>query len=157
MSGICLKTIKSPIFETITLIIIVWNSIILALDNPNQIEETEQIFLILYTIEMGLKIFAMGFVFNTKSYLRDYWNLLDFIIVSTGYLPLVLKNSSHINLTALRSLRILRPLRTISSIKNLKFLIKTLFEAFPMLIESVFLLLFFILIFSIAGIQIFSG
>jgi cytochrome c oxidase subunit IV len=39
------------------------------------------IFLGYYTIEAALKIFAMGFVFNKNSYLRDYWNIMgEFIL-----------------------------------------------------------------------------
>ena len=49
----------------------------------------EYFFLIFYTIEMILKIFGLGFVFNRGSYLRDYWNILDFLVVSTGYIDLI--------------------------------------------------------------------
>ncbi len=38
---------------------------------------------------MFLKIFAMGFFINRKSYLRDGWNILDFIIIITSLIPLV--------------------------------------------------------------------
>ena len=64
---------------------------------------------------MFIKIFALGFIFNEGAYLRDYWNILDFTIIVTGYLPYLFGNSG-VNLSSLRSLRILRPLRTISSI-----------------------------------------
>lgn len=36
---------------------------------------------------MLLKILALGFIFNKNAYLRDPWNILDFVIISTGYLP----------------------------------------------------------------------
>lgn len=35
---------------------------------------------------MVLKILGMGFVFNRDAYLRDAWNILDFVIVMVGYL-----------------------------------------------------------------------
>ena len=75
----------------------------------------ETVFLILYTIEMGLKILALGIYFSPNAYLRDYWNILDFVIIISGYITLIFSNSS-INLSVLRALRVLRPLRTISSI-----------------------------------------
>jgi hypothetical protein len=37
-------------------------------------------------MEMVLKILGLGFVFNKGAYLRDPWNILDFVIVMTGYL-----------------------------------------------------------------------
>ena len=42
-------------------------------------------FTILFIIEATLKIFAMGFVLHKHAYLRDGWNFIDFIIVTTGY------------------------------------------------------------------------
>lgn len=69
---------------------------------------------------MCLKIIGMGFILNKGAYIRDAWNLLDFIIVVSSLLPLLLGGSSSINLSVLRSLRVLRPLRTISSIRKLK-------------------------------------
>ena len=30
---------------------------------------------------MGLKVFAYGFIMGPKAYIRDTWNILDFIIV----------------------------------------------------------------------------
>ncbi len=47
-------------------------------------------FLGFYTVEMILKIIGLGFVFNKGSYLRDPWNLLDFIIVTSSYLPYII-------------------------------------------------------------------
>ena len=105
---------------------------------------------------MMIKIFGMGFLLNNKAYLRDYWNILDFIIVTTSYIPIIVK-SSTVNLASLRSLRILRPLRTISSIKSLRRLLVTLFSSLKLLIESLIILMFFYMIFAIAGLQLFSG
>lgn len=41
-------------------------------------------FLILYTTEMVLKILGLGFIFGKNSYLKDSWNVLDFVIVVTS-------------------------------------------------------------------------
>jgi len=77
----------------------------------------DNVFLGLYTVEMLIKIVAMGFFLQKNSYLRDTWNILDFIIVTTAYFPIFFSGGG-INLSALRSLRVLRPLRTISSVKK---------------------------------------
>ena len=42
-------------------------------------------FLALYSIEMILKIMGMGFVMGEKAYLKDSWNILDFVIVISSY------------------------------------------------------------------------
>lgn len=68
---------------------------------------------------MVLKIIAMGFMFVKNAYLRDLWNVIDFVIVMTGYLPYFM-GQTVVNLSSLRSLRILRPLRTINKLKSLR-------------------------------------
>lgn len=69
----------------------------------------------------------------------------------------MLINSGSTNISMLRSLRVLRPLRTISSIKALKILIKTLFDSFSLLMQTLLILVFFEAIFAIGGLQLFSG
>lgn len=116
------------------------------------------VFLYLYTVELVLKVLAMGFLFNRGAYLRDMWNVLDFVIVASGYLPLVMsQNSGGINLSGLRSLRVLRPLKTVTAIKKLRSLIITIFRAIPYLLEIMAVLVFAFLIFAIAGLQLFTG
>lgn len=132
----------------------------LMIDPNSELPESssfDTMFLIIYTIEMGLKIIALGFVLNEGSYLRDYWNILDFTIIFTGYIPMVIGSDTGVNLSSLRSLRVLRPLRTISRIKALKTILVALFSALPLILSSVMVNLFFLLIFAIAGLQLFSG
>ena len=38
----------------------------------------------IFTVEMCTKIVAMGFVLHPDSYLRNAWNIMDFIVVVTG-------------------------------------------------------------------------
>jgi hypothetical protein len=157
--------IKHRYFENVTLLIIILNSIVLCVSNPRVsndgafIDLTEVLFLILYSVEMGLKIMGLGFILNRGSYLRDWWNVLDFVIVGSAYIPYLLPSSggSGFSLAGLRALRILRPLRTISSVKALKVILKAFFASLPMLCDTFAVLLFVFLIFAIAGLQLFSG
>lgn len=41
-------------------------------------------FTVVFLVECWLKIIAMGFVFNKFSYLRQTWNIIDFLIILTG-------------------------------------------------------------------------
>jgi hypothetical protein len=138
------------------------NSVVLAMSDPTDanpspiLDMIDNIFLALYTTEMVLKIIGLGFVFNKGSYMRDAWNVLDFIIVCTGYLSLLIKNGS-VNLSGLRSFRVLRPLKTISSIEGLRVIVGALISSLPLLRDTVIVLLFFFLIFAIAGLQLFTG
>lgn len=72
--------------------VIVANSVVLAIEDPTDktpasyFDVMDSVFLVLYSIEMVLKILGLGFVFNKGAYLRDAWNIMDFTIVMTGYL-----------------------------------------------------------------------
>lgn len=157
------RMIHHPLFEGASILLIVVNSLFLALEDPKKdvqepfLEFSESVFLYLYTFEMICKILGLGFLFNRGAYLRDPWNLLDFTIVISGYIPMFTPGNSGINLSGLRSLRVLRPLKTVTAIKKLRSLIITIFSAIPYLLEIMVVLLFVFLIFAIAGLQLFSG
>ena len=153
VSWISGKLITSVYFEYLSLGIIIWNCFMLATQN----EDFELMFTALYTVEMTLKILGMGFVVGRGSYLRDRWNIMDFIIVISSLIPLFVERGNSVNISVLRSFRMLRPLRTISSVKRLRVLIQTILSSLPMLMETLIILSFFFLIFAIAGLQLYSG
>lgn len=104
---------------------------------------------------MVFKILAYGFMFNRGSYLRDPWNILDFIIVVTSVMPLFMTLNFSVN--SLRAVRVLRPLKTITKVKVLKMIVRTLFLSFSLVLDSVYILVFVMMIFAIAGLQLFGG
>ena len=88
---IILLVTKNPWFDRFILLIILLNTLFLALDQEVNIvtkynEQIDFTFLIIYTFEMVLKIVALGFIMNTNSYIRDPWNILDFTVVFCGWL-----------------------------------------------------------------------
>jgi hypothetical protein len=101
--------IRHPLFEATTILVILVNSVMLAMRDPAATEEKpwegtlESIFLALYSVEMVLKILGMGFVLGADTYLRDSWNILDFIIVTTAYIPIFFASGSGLSLSSLRS------------------------------------------------------
>eukprot|EP00357_Protocruzia_adherens_P012067 CAMPEP_0114999704 /NCGR_PEP_ID=MMETSP0216-20121206/16309_1 /TAXON_ID=223996 /ORGANISM="Protocruzia adherens, Strain Boccale" /LENGTH=455 /DNA_ID=CAMNT_0002364639 /DNA_START=124 /DNA_END=1488 /DNA_ORIENTATION=- len=159
----CDRIIRHRYFEAITLFVIIANSIVLAIEDPTVSERTEFeqvadiVFLVLYTLEFLIKVFGMGFIIPKGAYLRDSWNILDFTIVVSAYIELIFQSSSGVNLQAFRAFRVLRPLRTISGIEGLKTLFTALLSAIPLLRDTIMVLLFFFLIFAIAGVQLFMG
>lgn len=53
------------------------------------IDIINHIFTIIFVTEFVMKTIAMGFVGNQYSYMRDGWNVLDFVIVvfsATGWI-----------------------------------------------------------------------
>uniref|UniRef100_A0A8C2PNY4 Calcium channel, voltage-dependent, R type, alpha 1E subunit b n=1 Tax=Cyprinus carpio TaxID=7962 RepID=A0A8C2PNY4_CYPCA len=46
-----------------------------------RLEKTEPYFIGIFCFEAGIKLVALGFVFHKGSYLRNGWNVMDFIVV----------------------------------------------------------------------------
>ena len=154
--------IHHHMFEAICLTVILTNCITLAIEDPLATEQpswettSDYVFQAIYTAEILLKTFAMGFVFNEGAYLRDPWNIMDFLIVLFGYLS-YLNFSAGIDLKSLRTFRILRPLRTISAVDGLRMLIEALVSSLPLLLDIMIILMFYFLILSIAALQLWHG
>ena len=162
ISFLALRITQHPFFDILMLVVIFFNCIILAMEDPQSQDLTlnsiNDSFLYVYTVEMLLKMLANGLFMNKNAYFRGGWNIYDFIIVTTAYIPIIFSTQARsFNLSSLRTLRVLRPLRTITSIKSLKILVGTLFSSIPLLLDTIMVLFSFIMIFSIAGVQMFSG
>jgi len=96
----CLRIIQHVWFERTILFMIVVSSIKLAIDTYIseddkeivQISDYFDLFLnIFFTLEALTKIISLGFLFDKGSYLRDTWNILDFVIVITSLLDTLLQ------------------------------------------------------------------
>lgn len=48
-------------------------------------EDTEPYFIAIFCFESGIKILALGFALHKGSYLRNGWNVMDFVVVLTGW------------------------------------------------------------------------
>ncbi len=162
VQSVCLKVVQHPLFEAVSLLIILANCITLALDDPtNSVQEQWQTnadytFQAMYTAEIVIKAMGMGFAFNKGAYIRDPWNVLDFVIVVFGYMS-YLNISGGVDLKALRTFRVLRPLRTISSVEGLRTLMSALVTSLPLLFDTIVIMMFFFIIFAIAGLQLWHG
>lgn len=118
----------------------------------------DQFFLIFYTVEMLLKIMALGLIWGKNAYLHSGWSWLDMSIVIVGFLPYVLSTDNNsFGVSVLRTLRVLRPLKTISTLKNLMMIIMTLFSSFPYILNTLLILFFFLLMYAIVGTQLLMG
>jgi len=140
----------NPWFDKVILVIIIVNCVFLAMDNEVDFvskysDQIDIIFLVIYTIEMLLKIIAMGFFMRPHSYLRDYWNILDFMVVIFGWIALILNAN---DISSIRVIRILRPLRTINSIPGMSGLVQTILNSVPILIDIMILFCFMLVMFG---------
>jgi hypothetical protein len=160
------------------------NCVFLAFENPMRskdetisvvIEGAEMVFLIIFGVEMLMKMAAFG-VWESHvmiknqghnnpiagvdathhGYFRSGWNRLDFVIVMGGvvaYLP----DTGGTNFSTMRVLRVLRPLRTLHFSPSMRVVIETLMASCDLIMKTLLILVFFILMFGILGVQLFAG
>ncbi|KAM8875060.1 voltage-dependent R-type calcium channel subunit alpha-1E isoform 4-T4 [Spinachia spinachia] len=162
------KVIEWPPFEYLILTTIIANCIVLALEQhlpgedktpmSKRLEKTEPYFIGMFCLEAGIKIIALGFVFHKGSYLRNGWNVMDFIVVLSGILAAA---GAHLNISVdlrtLRAVRVLRPLKLVSGIPSLQIVLKSIMKAMVPLLQIGLLLFFAILMFAIIGLEFYSG
>uniref|UniRef100_A0A672LR64 Voltage-dependent L-type calcium channel subunit alpha n=1 Tax=Sinocyclocheilus grahami TaxID=75366 RepID=A0A672LR64_SINGR len=169
-------------FDIFILLAIFANCVALGVSKPfpeddsnatnHDLEQVEYVFLIIFTIETFLKILAYGLVMHPSSYIRNGWNLLDFVIVIVGLFSVVLETATHksgettshtpgkpggLDVKALRAFRVLRPLRLVSGVPSLQIVLNSIMKAMVPLLHISLLVLFVIIIYAIIGLELFIG
>ena len=106
---------------------------------------------IIFTVELVLNVISQGFFFSGKhSYIRDPWNILDFLIVVSALLDLSLRDKVDIQfLKSLRTIRLLRPLRLITRNQGLKVAIASLLKSIPNIVRLITMVLFYIFLLAV--------
>ncbi|XP_070759625.1 calcium channel, voltage-dependent, L type, alpha 1D subunit, a [Enoplosus armatus] len=188
----CISLVEWKPFDIFILIAIFANCMALAVYVPfpeddsnstnHDLETVEYAFLIIFTIETFLKIIAYGLVMHQNAYVRNGWNMLDFVIVVIGLFSVVLElltkeeksegdegDTSHpsmhghggkpggFDVKALRAFRVLRPLRLVSGVPSLQVVLNSIIKAMVPLLHIALLVLFVIIIYAIIGLELFIG
>lgn len=92
--------------------------------------------------------------------MKDPWNILDFIIVFFTFMTWIFEATASGDVSFLRgfrALRALRPLRVVSKNEGIKTVVNALLESIPALINVLLIVMLFLLVFGILGIQLFKG
>jgi hypothetical protein len=158
-----LKVINSKPFFLLILVAIVLNALASAADmprytNPLWLQQTiywtEIVLCGVFSLEMVVKIVALGLVLHKGAYVRSGWNCFDGAMTILTVVSLLMNLQ---NIAVLRTFRVLRSLRTIGHVKQLRQLLNTLAQAIPSVATSLMLLAWFILVFAILGLQVCGG
>ncbi|CAL4063472.1 unnamed protein product, partial [Meganyctiphanes norvegica] len=146
-------------FDYIVMGTILLNCIFLAMTKP--IDEAEYMFLCVYSAECVIKTVAKGFILNKYTYLRNPWNWLDFVVIASGYVTIIIEfgefNIDIGNLAGLRTFRVLRALKTISILPGLKTIINALLNSIKQLVEVMTLTVFCLMVFALFALQVYMG
>ena len=157
------KVIEAPWFNTSVHFVILCNIFTMAATDYEAagrgqhsalnevLTEMEFCWLILFTAEMVVKLYALG----GSLYLADAWNRLDGGLVVLGwfdYMPI-----EFVNVTAFRLCRGLRVLRMVSHNEQVQLLLEVIANAAARSAQAMALLVFACSVFGIIGLQLFNG
>lgn len=156
-------------FEPFIMLIIVASSVSLAAEDP-VLEDSEwnmvlnyfdYAFTLVFTVEMLLKVIDLGVMLHPGSYGRDFWNLLDAIVVICALIAFAFAGSSAgqnlSTIKAFRVLRVLRPLKTIKRVPKLKAVFDCVLTSLRNVFNILIVYILFQFIFAVIAVQLFNG
>jgi hypothetical protein len=117
----------------------------------------DQTFAIIFLVEMLLKMVSDGLILHPLAYMRDGWNILDFVVVLISLLTAFASGESAKQFKVLRAFRALRPLRAVKRNKGLKVAATCLIASLPSMLNVLFVVLVWIFMYSMLGVQLFRG
>ncbi|XP_032666768.1 voltage-dependent calcium channel type A subunit alpha-1 isoform X1 [Odontomachus brunneus] len=158
-------------FDFFIMIVISLSSIALAAEDPvwdlaprNKIlNYFDYAFTGVFTIEMVLKIIDLGIILHPGSYLREFWNIMDAVVVICAMVSFAFDmsgSSAGQNLSTIKSLRVLRvlrPLKTIKRVPKLKAVFDCVVNSLKNVINILIVYILFQFIFAVIAVQLFNG
>lgn len=146
--------------ERLVMFCIIFNTLILAVRYRGMSQKAEAafidlnyFFLSVFVLELVLKVLALGVL----GYIDDPYNRFDAFIVVAGLIELGFRDSSIAVARAFRLLRVLRATRLITQQKSMRRLIDTTTQSFAIIINFCGVLLVFVFVFTVLGMQLFGG
>uniref|UniRef100_A0A8C6T4L3 Voltage-dependent P/Q-type calcium channel subunit alpha-1A n=1 Tax=Neogobius melanostomus TaxID=47308 RepID=A0A8C6T4L3_9GOBI len=156
-------------FEMCILLVIAMSSIALAAEDPvwpesprnNVLRYFDYAFTGVFTFEMLIKMVDLGLLMHPGAYFREFWNILDFIVVSGALVAFAFTGSSKgkdiSTIKSLRVLRVLRPLKTIKRLPKLKAVFDCVVNSLKNVLNILIVYLLFMFIFAVVAVQLFKG
>ncbi|CAG0896176.1 unnamed protein product [Darwinula stevensoni] len=157
------KAVKSQAFYWLIIILVFLNTGVLASEHYNQPPWLDHfqdianlIFVVLFTIEMFLKMYSLGF----QGYFVSLFNRFDCFVVIASIIEIVLTHTHvmpPLGLSVLRCVRLLRIFKVTKYWKSLSNLVASLLNSIQSIASLILLLFLFIIIFALLGMQLFGG
>ncbi|CAH7184152.1 Cacna1c [Phodopus roborovskii] len=161
----CHRIVNDTIFTNLILFFILLSSVSLAAEDPVQHTSFRNhilfyfdiVFTTIFTIEIALKMTAYGAFLHKGSFCRNYFNILDLLVVSVSLISFGIQSSAINVVKILRVLRVLRPLRAINRAKGLKHVVQCVFVAIRTIGNIVIVTTLLQFMFACIGVQLFKG
>ncbi|KAI3370931.1 hypothetical protein L3Q82_023484, partial [Scortum barcoo] len=141
------------LFSLFILVTILTNCVFMTMTHPPEWSiDVKYAFIAIYTLDAVIKIVSKGFCVGKFTFLRDPWNWLDILIISTTFL------TEFVDLGKVSVLGIIpRILKLITVIPGLKTTVGALVQSVKRLADVIVLMLFCLSVFALIGLQLFMG
>ncbi|PNJ26690.1 CACNA1D isoform 18, partial [Pongo abelii] len=161
----CHKLINHHIFTNLILVFIMLSSAALAAEDPirsHSFRNTilgyfDYAFTAIFTVEILLKMTTFGAFLHKGAFCRNYFNLLDMLVVGVSLVSFGIQSSAISVVKILRVLRVLRPLRAINRAKGLKHVVQCVFVAIRTIGNIMIVTTLLQFMFACIGVQLFKG
>jgi hypothetical protein len=164
----CHALFRNSAFQGVVLVLIISNTALLAAQGPRHtlgagfdsfVAGFDVAITAVFTLEMCAGICALGLIKGPNAYLRNWWNVLDFVVVLGIYVSALamLVFGADLEAGAVRAFRALRPLRSLRLFKGLQGILDALWLTLPYVSTVMGMLSFFLVIFSTMGVALFGG
>uniref|UniRef100_A0A8B9LEK5 Voltage-dependent L-type calcium channel subunit alpha n=1 Tax=Astyanax mexicanus TaxID=7994 RepID=A0A8B9LEK5_ASTMX len=161
----CHRLINHQIFTNLILVFIMLSSVSLAAEDPIRSYSARNIilgyfdyaFTAIFTVEILLKMTAFGAFLHKGAFCRNYFNLLDLLVVGVSLVSFGIQSSAISVVKILRVLRVLRPLRAINRAKGLKHVVQCVFVAIRTIGNIMIVTTLLQFMFACIGVQLFKG
>jgi len=156
----CFRITRSSKFEHLILFLIILNTVKMIVDTYIESEERDfsqiidKVLSFAFLLEAFIKSIALGFCVEKGTYLRDYWNIWDFVIVVTSLVDVFTADFTMPVVKFFRVLRTLRPLRFVSHNVNMKMVVSSLLDSITSIINVIIVIFIVWLIFGILGVSL---
>eukprot|EP00033_Pygsuia_biforma_P003824 GCRY01004191.1.p1 GENE.GCRY01004191.1~~GCRY01004191.1.p1 ORF type:complete len:389 (-),score=65.86 GCRY01004191.1:112-1278(-) len=154
------QIVESKTFSAVIMVVILANAVTIALssnlkdDDEDQViyETIDLLFLVVYTLEMIVKVYA-----DPIDYWKSGYNRFDVAILVFSYLQIALTtggsggSSDYTYLRVIRALRALRALRSIAFVKSLQVIVSALLKTMFDIVNILALMILIIFVFAITG------
>lgn len=155
------KVAVHPLFNTTIMIIIVLNTIMLALERypeyPDAQKEVFYICNIVFTIIFSVEVLIKMLAFSLRGFIRDKFNIFDALVVIVSILELILIDDREgSSLSALRAIRLFRIFK-IFRVGDLRVLMDSIGLTILNMGNYTVLLLLFMYLYALLGMQFFAG
>ncbi|KAF0297828.1 Voltage-dependent calcium channel type D subunit alpha-1 [Amphibalanus amphitrite] len=155
--------VKSQSFYWLIIVLVFLNTGVLATehyDQPPWLDQFQEIgnlfFIVLFTIEMLVKMYALGF----QSYFVSLFNRFDCFVVISSIMEVLLTKTGvmpPLGVSVLRCVRLLRVFKVTRYWRSLSNLVASLLNSIQSIASLLLLLFLFIVIFALLGMQVFGG